>query len=69
MKTENKIYVVVRIGCIECGTPSSVIGSFETKEEAEKFSNANPWDSWAEHGGDGFQSIFETTLTVKKRKL
>ena len=29
-------YVVVDIGCIECGEPSGVLGIFTNEEEAEK---------------------------------
>ena len=30
------IYVVVDIGCIECGEPSEVLGIFTNKKDAEK---------------------------------
>jgi hypothetical protein len=54
-----KIFVVVRIGCIECGVSSKAIAAFDNKEEAEKFSTDNPWDSWEEEGGEGHQEVFE----------
>lgn len=30
-------FIVVEIGCLECGIPSSLVGRFETEEEATAF--------------------------------
>ena len=52
-------YVVVDIGCIECGEGSAVLGIFENKEKAQKISKkyeeiqSNNWT------GQHYFEIFE----------
>lgn len=54
-----KKYVVVDIGCIECGEPSTVLGIFNDKKKAEsvreKYENIQE-ENW--HGQHYFE-IFE----------
>ena len=38
----NKTYMVVQIGCIECGVSSYPVGIYDTLEEAEKVRGAHP---------------------------
>lgn len=52
------LYIVVRIGCIECGVSSDVIGVFETRERADEVAASVP-DSWKMEGGEGFVEVFE----------
>ena len=49
-------YIVVRIGCIECGVSSGIVGVFYSKIEADKIAKvANKKYDWK----DGGQNIFE----------
>ena len=32
-------YIVVNVGCIHCGRPSSLVGHYDTKEVAEEVTN------------------------------
>ena len=56
MKT-NKKYMVVQIGCIECGVSSYPIGLYDTLEEARKVRKAQP-STWVSEGGDGYVEIW-----------
>ena len=56
MKT-NKKYMVVQIGCIECGVSSYPIGLYVTLEEARKVRKAHP-STWESEGGDGYVEIW-----------
>lgn len=53
----NKKYMVVQIGCIECGVSSYPIGVYDTLEEAEQVKMAHP-DTWDSEGGDGYIEIW-----------
>ena len=57
------VYVVVRVGCIECGVSSDVIGVFATREEAEEVCDAQPC-TWDAEGGDGYHFVAERTVGV-----
>ena len=57
MKT-NKKYMVVQIGCIECGVSSYPVGLYDTLEEARKVREAHP-STWESEGGDGYVEIWE----------
>jgi len=50
------MFLVVNIGCIECGVSSQIVGLFETEEEAnaiaEKFDDKY---NWREGGQNSFQ--------------
>ncbi len=49
-------WVVVNIGCIECGVSSDVVGVYATKEEAERVASACDDDlSWREGGQNEFE--------------
>ena len=54
----NKKYMVVQIGCIECGVSSYPIGIYDTLEEAQKVKEAHP-STWKSEGGDGCVEIWE----------
>ena len=56
MKT-NKKYMVVQIGCIECGVSSYPVGVYNTLEEAENVSRTHP-STWDSEGGDGYVEIW-----------
>ena len=56
MKT-NKKYMVVQIGCIECGVSSYPIGIYDTLEEATKVKEDHP-STWESEGGDGYVEIW-----------
>ena len=53
----NKKYMVVQIGCIECGVSSYPIGIYDTLEEARKVKEAHP-STWDSEGGDGYVEIW-----------
>ena len=55
MKT-NKKYMVVQIGCIECGVSSYPVGVYDTLEEAQNAKEAHP-STWESEGGDGYVEI------------
>ena len=57
MKT-NKKYMVVQIGCIDCGVSSYPIGIYDTLEEAKKVREAHP-STWISEGGDGYVEIWD----------
>ncbi|OPZ24588.1 MAG: hypothetical protein BWZ03_00063 [bacterium ADurb.BinA186] len=53
-------YVVVNIGCIECGVSSDIVGCFETKEEAESTSqklNENKDARWRNGGQNSYETF------------
>lgn len=52
----NKKYMVVQIGCIECGVSSYPVGVYNTLEEAENVSRSHP-RTWDSEGGDGYVEI------------
>ena len=56
MKT-NKKYMVVQIGCIECGVSSYPVGLYNTLEEAKKVREAH-LSTWESEGGDGYVEIW-----------
>ncbi len=56
MKTNIK-YMVVQIGCIECGVSSYPLGVYDTLEEARKVRKAHP-STWESEGGDGYVEIW-----------
>jgi hypothetical protein len=63
MSTE-KCWVVVDVGCIECGVGTEVLGVFESPEEADKVASAQRarFPSFRD-GGQHDVKIHETTLT------
>ena len=54
----NKKYMVVQIGCIECGVSSYPIGIYDTLEEAIKVREAHP-STWVSEGGQGYTEIWK----------
>ena len=56
MKT-NKKYMVVQIGCIECGVSSYPIGIYNTLKKAKKVRKAHP-NTWDSESGQGYTEIW-----------
>ena len=54
----NKKYMVVQIGCIECGVSSYPVGIYNTLKEAQNVKEAHP-STWESEGGDGYVEIWE----------
>ena len=54
-----KKYVVVNIGCIECGVSSDIVGVFANKEKAYAIASAcDDKYNWREGGQNAFE-VFE----------
>jgi hypothetical protein len=52
-------YIVVNIGCIECGVSTNIVGVFDSKEKAESIvSQCFEKYDWREGGQNGFE-VFE----------
>jgi len=58
-----KIYVVIDVGCHECGVGSEEVGIYETREEAEKIAKELSEDTgnWRD-GGQSIPEVFEFDL-------
>ena len=54
----NKKYMVVQIGCIECGVSSYPIGIYNTLKKAKKVRKAHP-STWVSEGGQGYTEIWK----------
>ena len=56
-------YIIVNIGCIECGVSSKIVGIFDTIELAEKVSQVlDEKYSWREKGQNSYE-FFELPLS------
>lgn len=54
-----KKYIVVNIGCIECGVSSNIVGVFEDEEKANQIvQQCEENYSWRESGQNRFE-VFE----------
>lgn len=54
-----KKYILVNIGCIECGVSSNIVGVFDNKEKAEELGKlCYEKYGWREGGENSFE-IFE----------
>ena len=51
-------YLVLQIGCIECGVSSYPIKTFENLEDAKKCRDEHP-STWDSEGGDGRIAIYD----------
>ena len=60
MKT-NKKYMVVQIGCIECGVSSYPIGIYDTLKKAKKVKEKHP-STWVSEGGQGYIEIWKVNV-------
>jgi hypothetical protein len=50
------MWLVINIGCIECGVSSNVVGLFPTKEEADRIAKRlSETMSWREDGQNEFE--------------
>lgn len=54
-------YIIMLIGCIECGVPSYPIAITETEEEATAIVDEQE-STWKLFGGDGYYAVFETAM-------
>ena len=53
------LYVVIAIGCIECGVSSEMVGLFSDRTEAERIAeHLNNVASWHE-GGQSYYEVFD----------
>ena len=52
-------YVVVNIGCIECGVSSNIVGVFENKEKAELIAEKCDNKFSFREGGQNSFEVFE----------
>jgi hypothetical protein len=50
-------YIVVDIGCIECGESSDIIGVFDSREMAEWA--VSDWEALGWRGGEHYYEIFD----------
>jgi hypothetical protein len=58
-KTEDVMWLVVNIGCIECGVSSKIVGAFADKAKADEVAGAlDKTHSWREGGQNSFE-VFE----------
>lgn len=49
-------FLVMNIGCIECGVSSNIVGFYVTKEEADAVAEkCQDSLSWREHGQNSFE--------------
>ena len=49
-------YIVVNIGCIECGVSSNIVGVFDNRQKAESIvAQCNEKYSWREYGQNHFE--------------
>lgn len=51
-------YIVVNIGCLECGVSTQVLGPYTSREEAESVADSQV--DWRE-GGQSHSEVFELT--------
>lgn len=58
-----KRYIVIDIGCIECGISSKAIGSYKTQEEADKACEnvTEQTGNWRD-GGQSSPEVFEIDI-------
>lgn len=56
---ETKLYVVVNIGCIECGVSTNIVGTYTDKQQAEEIAKrCDDLYDWREGGQNAFE-VFE----------
>lgn len=51
-------YIVVNIGCIECGVPSKIVGVFETEKEAKKIADILDIKANWRYGGENHFNVY-----------
>ncbi len=58
----NEFYVLIDVGCHECGVGSEYIGSYETEEEADKACKelSEKTGEWRD-GGQSIPEVFKVT--------
>lgn len=63
LENQKILYVVLKIGCIECGISSQIIGSSFSKEEAEQIKSYQDKKMWIEDSiGEAITEVFEVPL-------
>jgi hypothetical protein len=63
------MYLVINIGCIECGVSSQVVGVFETEEQAKEIAkNFDEKYSWREGGQNSFEVFLVPEVGVINRE-
>ena len=65
IKNRDELWVVVNIGCIECGVSSNIVGVFDSKDYAEKVAEEcfNKY-SWREEGQNAFEVFKLPSINV-----
>lgn len=59
-------FIVVNVGCIECGVPSNIVGLYATEEEAEAVAKVcGEKLSWR-HGGQNSFEVFDLSVAQDK---
>ena len=56
---EAKLYVVVNIGCLECGVSSNIVGCYDNKERAENIAERCKGLFSERQGGHSVFKVFE----------
>ena len=60
------MYIVVNIGCIECGVSSNIVGIFDDRDTAMQIaSNLQETHGWREGGQNSFE-VFKYPKQVNK---
>lgn len=54
-----KRYIVVEVGCIECGVSTQIAGVYKTRKQAEAHAKILP--TWRD-GGQSYPEVFEIII-------
>jgi hypothetical protein len=57
-------FILMDIGCIECGESSDLLGVFDSKEEAESI--ASEWSALGWRGGQHSYDVFELSDNINE---
>lgn len=58
-------YILVNIGCIECGVPSNIVGIFDNEERAKELEKqCDEKYSWREGGQNSFEIFKEPEVNI-----
>ncbi len=58
-------YIVVNIGCIECGVSSNIVGIFDSKDRADTIAaQLDDTHAWREGGQNSFQVFVEPEVNT-----
>ncbi len=57
MRKGSKVWVVVDIGCLECGEVSNLVGIFPCKDEASLAASSGDYFSTGQHKLEIFETV------------